>query len=532
MRITNNMMTSNLLYNVNKNLQMMAKKQDELATGKKIHAPSDDPVLSAKVLARSTDLAELEQYDKNTRDALGWLEVTEKALEDNGKIFQRIRELTVQAGNDSNTPDDTKKIKLEIEQLKAQLVTNANTTFAGRYVFSGFQTSSKLMNKDGTYAIDVDKYSIDNKPKVKYEVSVGEAMDVMTSGLDVFGTLSETNVMNTTFPGGTPPAVASATGTMATKSKAVRAWDLSADYTGLNLDINIAGTNYVVDESTFDGSTVAMDKEAVINKIKSAPGGAGTLGDVAEVYFDTNNNLVIEAKAYGTTAMTPATPANYTVTTGVAKVEASVAGVAPMPNPLSAADIAVLKDRSVNVIIDGVSKKVKPDGAAAFTTPAGYAAALQTQLDNEFGAGKVSVTAPGNVITFATLNTPDGKEPKITVDFPRTKTSEVMKDLDDLIGFMNTGDGVNIRGMLDKIDGHMNRMLSLRADIGARTNRMEMISKKISSNNVSFTKLLSDAEDADMSEVIMKLKNAENVYKASLNTGARVIQPSLVDFIR
>jgi flagellar hook-associated protein 3 FlgL len=44
--------------------------------------------------------------------------------------------------------------------------------------------------------------------------------------------------------------------------------------------------------------------------------------------------------------------------------------------------------------------------------------------------------------------------------------------------------------------------------------------------------LLSKNEDADMAEVIMNLKMEENVYRASLAGGAKIIQPSLVDFLR
>ena len=50
--------------------------------------------------------------------------------------------------------------------------------------------------------------------------------------------------------------------------------------------------------------------------------------------------------------------------------------------------------------------------------------------------------------------------------------------------------------------------------------------------DVNFTKLMSDNEDADMAETIMNLKNEENVYKASMAGGARIIQPSLIDFLR
>lgn len=258
MRITNSMMTMNLLANINNNLTKMSKKQDELATGKRIHTASDDPVLAAKILARRTDLAELEQYSKNTNDALGWMEVTEKALEDNGDIFQKIRELTVQAANGTNTADDTQKIKLEIENMKEQLIANGNSTFAGRYIFSGFETNKKLLNKDGTFNIDIDQYAITNKPIVKYEVGFGESIDVMTSGLDIYGIVKDSNIMTTGFTNAT------IIGTASSFSFLMGNINRSSDYTASNQDVDINGVVYNVDESLLDGTSGYLSQEQVI----------------------------------------------------------------------------------------------------------------------------------------------------------------------------------------------------------------------------------------------------------------------------
>ena len=258
MRVTNSMMTMRLLLNINRNLETMSEKQDQLATGKRIHSPSDDPVLASKVLARRTDLAELEQYDANTRDALGWMEITEKALEDNGNLFQKIRELTVQAANGTNTPDDTQKIKVEIENMKEQLIANGNSTFAGRYIFSGFETDKPFLKEDGTFNIDVNQHLLDNKPVVKYEISVGESIDVMTSGLDIYGTVPETNVMTSTFPGGT------VTGTASSKESLSGAFDINADYTADNMDVTVNGVTFNVNESIVNGSLVPLTKADVL----------------------------------------------------------------------------------------------------------------------------------------------------------------------------------------------------------------------------------------------------------------------------
>ena len=82
MRVTNNMLTSTMITNLNKNLRKMNDYQKQLATGKQIDTPSDNPVLAAKILKYRTDLSELAQYKKNVEDAQSWLEVTEAAVAD------------------------------------------------------------------------------------------------------------------------------------------------------------------------------------------------------------------------------------------------------------------------------------------------------------------------------------------------------------------------------------------------------------------------------------------------------------------
>lgn len=82
------------------------------------------------------------------------------------------------------------------------------------------------------------------------------------------------------------------------------------------------------------------------------------------------------------------------------------------------------------------------------------------------------------------------------------------------------------------IDAHLENTLAVRADIGGRINRMELVQKRLENAEVSLTKLLSNTQDVDIAETIMNLKNEENVYNASLAGGARIIQPTLVDFLR
>jgi flagellar hook-associated protein 3 FlgL len=89
-----------------------------------------------------------------------------------------------------------------------------------------------------------------------------------------------------------------------------------------------------------------------------------------------------------------------------------------------------------------------------------------------------------------------------------------------------------ISGYLSKIQQHMDGINAARAELGARADRVAMIDDRLGSQNTIATKILSDNEDADLEKVIMNLKIQESVHRAALATGARIMQPTLMDFLR
>jgi flagellar hook-associated protein 3 FlgL len=90
---------------------------------------------------------------------------------------------------------------------------------------------------------------------------------------------------------------------------------------------------------------------------------------------------------------------------------------------------------------------------------------------------------------------------------------------------------LDISSLLGDLDLDLSRILKSRSVLGAKTNYVELTQNRLSSNNVTFTELLSNTEDADYAEVSMKLASAETVYSAALSASAKVIQPSLLDFL-
>ncbi|WP_147535364.1 flagellar hook-associated protein FlgL [Bacillus marasmi] len=119
-----------------------------------------------------------------------------------------------------------------------------------------------------------------------------------------------------------------------------------------------------------------------------------------------------------------------------------------------------------------------------------------------------------------------------TTVFNNDGAGGVFKVLEDIVNHFNAPDSSGSADFLDKLDFQIDNILKERSELGARMNRLELSASKVDALEVSTTRLLSLEEDADISKVIIDLKAQENVHSAALSAGARIIQPTLVDFLR
>jgi flagellar hook-associated protein 3 FlgL len=85
--------------------------------------------------------------------------------------------------------------------------------------------------------------------------------------------------------------------------------------------------------------------------------------------------------------------------------------------------------------------------------------------------------------------------------------------------------------MLAMCDRHIATISREQTDLGARMNRLDLISSRLTQDEGSYKKLMSENEDTDMMQAIMYKSNAEAVYQASLKAGASIIQMTLSNFI-
>lgn len=302
MRITNNMLSSNLLRNLSSAQERVNDLQNQLSSGLKINKPSDDPVGIENVLRIKSTISSVTQWKNNADEALSVMNTTDSALGEMTSIMQRIRELSLQAATDTMTSDGKKAIGMEVDQLKQQIQDMANLQVGNKYIFGGTRT---------------------NQPPL---------------------------------PQGTTT------------------W----------------------------------------------------LGNDQDICYQVGNNENL---------------------------------------PISV------------------------NGQTLFTTP---------------------MTGGPGLLT-------------------------VLSDLSDMLNEVGAGVGStaeDISAKLADLDSNIDNMLALRADLGARTNRMTALSDHLDLTSINLTQNLSDIEDADPAKTIIEFQNQQNVYKAALSVGAQIIQPSLVDFIK
>lgn len=115
---------------------------------------------------------------------------------------------------------------------------------------------------------------------------------------------------------------------------------------------------------------------------------------------------------------------------------------------------------------------------------------------------------------------------------PPGATPDVFTVLDQLSTALSTDDLAGITGALDDLRAHQESINALRGEGAAKINRLELTASRFEAQEIATSDQLSRIEDADMAEAITDLSMRESVYRSALAVGARVIQPSLVDFLR
>lgn len=181
-RITNLMVSRTVVADANAAATRLADTQRKLSTGKEIQRASDDPFGANRALLLREELERGRQYQRNVDEATAWQSATDSALGNVGDMVHRVRELVVQGANDTTSQAGREAIATEIDGIAEAMKQEGNTSYAGRYIFSGTATQTQPYGAGPAG----DAYA-GNTAAVAREIGPGVSVQVNTIGGVVLG---------------------------------------------------------------------------------------------------------------------------------------------------------------------------------------------------------------------------------------------------------------------------------------------------------------------------------------------------------
>lgn len=193
MRVTNTMLSDAVGHNLTRLRARMYKAQMELATGKRIARPSDDPAGSVQLMRIHSALGRLAQHEQNIAQAKAWLTDTEDALMQLHELVDRARQLAVAGASGSNPQPAWEALATEVDILRSSVLDTLNLAHNGYHVFGGFRAGNKPFVEDAggvvTFNGDGGAVRFEVGPGIDIQVNI-DAADLLAGG-DVFAALKD-----------------------------------------------------------------------------------------------------------------------------------------------------------------------------------------------------------------------------------------------------------------------------------------------------------------------------------------------------
>lgn len=511
MRITNKMMTNNVLTNINGNKNSLSKLEQQYSTGLKISKPSEDPIVAVRALKLRTNLNELNQYyEKNIPDALSWMDVTESALGTINEILTVVHTSCVQGASDTLTTDDRNAILANLKQYKEQIYQEGSSNYAGRYVFTGYKTDTSLVFDEATTNLD---YTI------KENLS-GSDIRIVSKTINSFdmSDYDSTNPSATSFEN---------------QPQAVTAYRLQLSYADLKTEDN--------------------DGEVVIRFPLRDENGEYERDEDGNIAYDEYTGIVNMATSKDAEAYQPGSGSiNFLADTGELIIGEDVY-----------TDWKDLSDISITYQKNSFSKNdLRPehyfDCEVTDTTTDDAEPIIYTKQDQQieyeinFNQSITVNTQGSDAIKHEIGRTIDDMINAISAVIEvETKISDTEKMLEDgnltddqkttlnqMLEVLKIEQKLKTEEMQTSFENSITRIAKQQdvinvaaADLGSRYNRVELTESRLSTEQTQFEELLSQNEDADLVETIINMQSQETIYNASLNAASKVVKNSLLDFI-
>lgn len=199
MRITTNMISNQIIENLNIDLARLQEIHQQVSTGKRINKPSDDPLAAYRIVNLEEALAGVDQYQRNAGFVKNWVNASETSLQDAADTIIRANTLAVRGANDVTlSQHELDAIADEVNGLLENVFKSGNITLEGKYIFGGYQTQTSpfaaVMAGGEITAVNyvgdsgVEQIEIDLGYTTNRNIP-GDSVFQPAAGIDIFATL-------------------------------------------------------------------------------------------------------------------------------------------------------------------------------------------------------------------------------------------------------------------------------------------------------------------------------------------------------
>lgn len=514
--------------------QAIVKTQEQIATGKRVLDPADDPIAATVTLQIKDTLAQSTQYQKNIDIAENLLEQENVTLDGVIRLMTRMRELAIQAGNAAVLTDsDYEAIAAEVDSRLDELLNLVNTRSAdGDYIFAGYQgrTQPFVPTGGGDYRYVGDEGSISLK------VSNIAKIPVSDSGKKLFQNIpSPVNTIYTYTSDAnksTPPITVSVGQVVDQQAfDAFYPEDMIVTFNDLN-NVVPPGSNYTITERS-TGRVIVQNQpyqsgaEIVVNGVSFRIGGIpypgiaavpGTLQwgtDAAQSYAGDETGETLSLRVGNLTE-------TLTIGSNVANDAALVTELTTGTNATLLANLGVTVNNLVSPpqfeVASGLNVEVDPTGASGPNILAALGLNSGTASTNGAPAtpgDTVIVESSTTVGLLTTLSRFSDALHQVRDNDPNTE-----KLLGDVVA--------STLSSLDRAETSIN---AVQSEIGARLNTLESTRELHLDSDLLNHEVLSDLEDLDYSEAATRLSLQSFILQATQQSFTRVSGLTLFSFL-
>jgi flagellar hook-associated protein 3 FlgL len=457
------------------NFAKLAFAQERVATGKAILRPSDDAVGTARALSMRRQIGQLDRFRDSVSTGQPILETSTAALEEASGILSEARSLLVTAMNGSMNPTDREAMGLQIELILEKLVDVANTKIGDRFVFAGTETSGQPFTLSRQGELISVQYN-GNEEVQDISIGFGTELALNVPGSVIFGSPA---VLGISFAGLSGVKL----GASASQGKGYAAIDFRHDGTlgtpGSGLALVSGGAN---DTILADHSLVI---DAAANTVTLDNGTSLVIPQPTDpnytdfVIKDENGaELHLDFTGYTGTGST-------SVLTGAGSV--SLDGTVYKPLTFNETDLE---------LIDSANNTV-----------------LHLDMTGVRRSGEDAVSFDGATDIFNVL-------------------AETARDLRNSDGMAANDVVARVQLRFGELEHNYDKILKGLGTLGAHTERLISSGNRLEALSLNVESLLSQVEDIDIAQVVLEMTKAEQTLQVAQATGSRLIQNSLLNYLR